>query len=73
MIEGILEFFAEIIGEVIIGGLRRIIKLVGLFSLKILTWSDLAIKDIEEKYKGSPKPYFLGFGLLFIIIYLIFF
>lgn len=69
------EFIAELFIESIFGKIIRrifcLIKLIGFFALKLITFSSLSITDIKVKYKDSSKPYFLGFGITISLIYLI--
>ena len=75
MFEAILELivyiFVEIIFEGIILGFFRGVKISGLIALKLITLNDKSINEVEERYKDSSKPYFLGFGITIGIIYLI--
>ncbi len=71
ILEMIGQFIVEIIFEIIILGFFRCIKIFGLVMLKFLTLSDKSIIELKEKYKDSSKPYLLGFGFIFGIIYLI--
>ena len=71
LLEMIVYFFVEIIFQGIILGIFRGAKLVGLLTLKLITLNNKSINDLKEKYKDSSKPYFIGFGLIIGIIYLI--
>ena len=71
ILEMIVYFFVEIIFQGIILGIFRGIKLIGLLALKVITLSDKPIVELKEKYEDSSKPYFLGFGIIIGIIYLI--
>ncbi len=71
LLEMIAYFFVEIIFQGIILGIFRGIRLVGLFALKLITFDNESLNDLKERYKGSSKPHFLGFGLIISLIYLI--
>lgn len=63
--------FVEIIFEGILLRLFRGVKLSGLLALKILTLSNRPLTELEDHYKDSSKPYFLGFGITIGLFYLI--
>ena len=75
MLEIIIEFIVyivvQIIFEGIILGFIRMVKKLGLFILKLITFSGKSMKEIEEAYPASSKPYFLGFGIIILVIYFI--
>lgn len=67
MMEGIVEIFMkEVIQRIIKGA-----KLLGLLILKVLTSNKDSMEVFKEKYKGSVKPYLIGFGIFIGIIYLL--
>lgn len=70
-----LEFITTVILE---GALRylvvkplELIKWFGVLVLKLLFHRDSKLIDLNEKYKDSSKPYFIGTFLLAAIIYAI--
>lgn len=75
MIEAIVEliiyFFVEVIFQGIILGIVKGVKVIGLITLKLITLSKESNEELNDKYKGSSKPYFIGFGILIGSIYLI--
>lgn len=71
ILQVILEFIFYFIFEGIVLRLFKAIKWLGLVVLKCLTLSSASIKTLEEQYQDSSKPWFLGFGLMMISIYLI--
>jgi len=71
--EAILEFFVNLLGDLIFDNLLlpifKLAQTIGLIITKLVTFSNLSIKELREKYNDSSKPYFLGFGLIGGIIY----
>ena len=75
MIEIIIQFFVyifvEIVFEGIILGIIRGVKWIGLICLKLITLNKGSIEDLKLKYKDSSKPYFIGFGILIGVIFMV--
>ena len=71
MMEFILYFVFEIIIVELLGwliGLKfRMIFLIGVVLLKLLTFRKESIYELADYYKGSIKPYFLGFLFLIVV------
>ena len=64
----VFEFIFELIMEYLV---CQLIRGLGLLGLKMITFSDLSFHFLSEKYKNSSKPYFMGFAILVIIIFLL--
>jgi len=71
MFEMIFRFIFFMLEEVLIEGIFAIARYIGLLSLKLITLSSKPIEQLNRYYKDSSKPYFLGFGIIAGIIYLI--
>jgi len=44
---------------------------LGVGTLWALSFNNDSFNEYKEKYKGSSTPYFIGFGLLIGVVYLI--
>ncbi len=54
-------------------GFFKAVKFIGIFILKLVTLSNKSIEELKVKYADSSKPYFLGFGFIIGMVYLILF
>lgn len=71
-IEEIISYiFVELIYQEIVLRLFKGIKYLGIILLKLLTLSKRPIAELVIVYENSSKPYFLGFGFVSGVIYLI--
>lgn len=75
IIQAVIEFIVYIIFDIlfqgIVMGIFRAIKWIGIYALKCITLTPASLEELKVKYKDSSKPYFLGFGLVIVCIYLI--
>jgi len=51
--------------------LLKQIRKFGVLQIKVFSFSRRPFRDISNKYKDSSIPWFLGFGLLFFLCYLL--
>ena len=80
ILEFIGKFFVQILGESIIGKiLGKVFGALfygmwwmGVVSLKWIAFSKSSIEELKIKYKDSSKPYFMGFGILMALFFMIF-
>lgn len=70
--EFIIEFIVEVFFYIFIKLLINTLFFnLGIFSLKVFTFSSLSINDLKAKYKTSYLPVFIGFLVFVIIIFII--
>lgn len=65
------KFFIEILFEGVILKMFKSVYWLGVVILKLVTFRSKPIKELKEKYKDSSKPYFIGFGIVLGIIYVL--
>ena len=69
--ELITKFFIQILFEGVILKIFKSIYWLGVAVLKLITFSPKSIKELKEKHKDSSKPYFIGFGIVSGITYVL--
>lgn len=65
------DFIVEVVFKGLIIGFFKLIKFIGICTIKILTFSKLPIKELQAKYKKSVIPTLLGLAMFIAIIYAI--
>lgn len=73
--QGILEFILTIIMESIFGKIIiyffKLVQKIGFYAVKFISFSSQPIEHFTKKYKDSSIPWFLGFGIVAFISYLL--
>ena len=72
IIEFITYIVVEIIFQNVILRLLKGLKWVGLMLLRSITLSQDSLDALNEKYKDSATPYFVGFAIVIGLVYLIY-
>lgn len=72
----ILEFIGEVIITLIFEGiilnLLKLIRKLGVLVLQLITFSKSSFKELDQNYyKDAIEPYFIGFGIIIGLGYLL--